>query len=207
MKKLLLTIYLIATIGFAQSRPNSLLKNFKPFETPRTNCRPGTVYRISEDGVKYIVQDVKQIKSDVSNDGKLIGQMTFSSEELLNMLNLNFSSDFVTAEVEIKDATRDFTEQVSVDLALYENDLAEAIMLDENSEYYLIRETVASKEIIFRFSRSSVQQLNTGKSSLKEKTGERIDFPFEIKKKFSDAKRVFYLEEKIEIPSGGFLFF
>ena len=207
MKKLLLTIYLIATIGFAQSAPNSLLKNFRPFETPRTNCRPGTVYRISEDSVKYIVQDVKQIKSDESKDGTLIGQMTFSSEELLSMLNLNFNSDFVTVEVEIKDATRDFTEQASVDLALYENDIAEDIILDEDSEYYLIRETVASKEIIFRFSRSSVQELNTGKSILKEKSGAGIDFPFEIKKKFSDAKRFFYLEEKIEIPSGGFLFF
>lgn len=207
MKKLLLSIYLIASIGFAQSTPNSLLKNFKPFETPRTNCRPGTVYRISENGVKYIVQDVRQIKSDESKDGKLIGQMTFSSAELLSMLNLSFSSDFVTAEVEIKDATRDFTEQASVDLALYENDIAEDIMQDEESEYYLIRETVASKEIIFRFSKNSVQQLNTGKSSLKEKSGEGIDFPFEIKKKFSEPKRFFYLEEKIETPSGGFLFF
>jgi len=207
MKKLLITIYLVTTIGFAQSIPNALLKNFKPFETPRTNCRPGTVYRISEDGVKYIVQDVKQIKSDESKDGTLIGQMTFSSEGILNMLNLSFNSDFVTAEVEIKNAIRDFTEQASVDLALYENDIAEDIMLDENSEYFIIRETVASKEITFRFSRSSVQQLNTGKSRLKEKSGEGIDFPFEIKKKFSDAKRFFYLEEKIEIPSGGFLFF
>ena len=157
--------------------------------------------------MKYIVQDVKQIKSDVSKDGTLIGQMTFSSEELLSMLNLSFSSDFVIAEVEIKDATRDFSEQASVDLALYENDIAEDIMLDENSEYYLIRETVSTKEIIFRFSKSSIEKLNTGKSRLKEKSGDGIDFPFEIKKKFSDAKRFFYLEEKKEEPSGGFLFF
>jgi len=183
---------------------NSLLKNFKPFETPRTNCRPGTVYRISEEGIKYVVQDVKQIKSATSKDGTLIGQMTFSKEELLSMLNLNFSLDYITAEVEIKDATRDYTEQAGVDFALYENDIAEDIMLDENSEYFLIRETVATKEIIFRFSKSSIEQLNTGKSRMKEKSGDGIDFPFEIKEKFSDAKRFFYLEEKIEIPSGGF---
>ncbi len=79
-----------------------MLKNFKPFETPRTNCRPGTVYRISKDSIKYIVQDVLQIKSEVSKDGNLIGQMTFSKEELLTMLNINFDSEFVTAEVEIK---------------------------------------------------------------------------------------------------------
>ncbi len=207
MKKLIFVLYFISTIGFAQTPENSLLKNFKPFETPRTNCRPGTVYRISEDGVKYIVQDIKQIKSTSSEDGTLTGQMTFSREELLTMLNLNFSSDYVTTEVEIKDATRDYTEQANVDLALYENDIAEDIMLDEKSKYYLIRETVATKEIVFRFSRSSIEQLNTGKSNLKEKSGDGIDYPFELKKKFKDSKRVFYLEEKIEQPSGGFLFF
>ncbi|MBU0476010.1 MAG: hypothetical protein KKF62_17830 [Bacteroidetes bacterium] len=203
MKKLLLLINLIATIVFAQATSNSLLQNFKPFETPRTNCRPGTVYRISADGVKYIVQDVKQIKSDESNDGSLIGQMTFSSEELLNILNLNFSSDFITVEVEIKDAIREYTEQASVDFALYENDIAKDIMLDENSKYFVIRETVATKEIIFRFSKSSISQLTTGKSNLKEKSGEGIDFPFEMSKKFSELKRFFFLEEKIEKPSGG----
>jgi hypothetical protein len=207
MKNILLTILFISTIIYSQKGENSLLKNFKPFETPRTNCRPGTVYRVTEDGVKYIVQDVKQIKSEESKDGKLIGQMTFSSAELLSMLNLSFSSDFVMVEVEISDATRSFTEQSNVDLALFENDIAEDILLDENSEYYLIRETVASQEFVFRFSRGSVQQLITGKSSLKEKSGEGIDFPFEIKKKFNEAKRFFYLEEKIEKPNGGFLFF
>ena len=200
MKKLLLTIYLIATIVFAQSTPNSLLKNFKPFETPRTNCRPGTIYRISEDGVQYIVQDVKQIKSEVSSDGTLIGQMTFTSNELLTMLNLKFNSPFITAEVEIKNATREYTEQANVDLVLWENDVAEDIMLDEESKYFLIRETVSSQNIIFRFSRDSFAQLTTGKQSLKEKGGEGVDFPYELSKKFSDPKRFFYLEENIKIP-------
>lgn len=207
MKKLFVLIYFIATIVFAQSVTNSLLKNFKPFETPRTNCRPGTVYRTSDKGVLYIVQDIKQIKSDVSSDGTLIGQMTFSNKELLTMLNLNFDSDFVTAEVEIKNAVREYTEQANVDLVLYENDIAEDIIQDENSEYYLIRETVSTNDITFRFSKSSVEQLSTGKSSLKEKSGDGIDFPFELKKKFSDFKKIFYLDEKIEPPKGGFLFF
>ena len=95
MKKLLLLIYFVTTFVFAQSTPNSLLKNFKPFETPRTNCRPGTAYRIDADGVNYIVRDIKQIKSDESLDGTLIGQMTFSNKEILNILNLNFSSDYI----------------------------------------------------------------------------------------------------------------
>ncbi len=200
MKKLIAIIYLLSIVSFAQSIPNSLLKNFKPFETPRTNCRPGTVYRISEDGVRFVVQDVKQIKSSVSNDGTLIGQMTFTSDELLTMLNLNFNSPFITAEVEIKNATREFTEQANVDLVLWENDVAEDIMLDEESQYYLIRETVASQNIIFRFSRNSFAQLTTGKLSLKEKGGEGVDFPYELSKKFKEPKRFFYLEEKIKMP-------
>jgi hypothetical protein len=207
MKNILILVLFISSAIYSQIAENSLLKNFKPFETPRTNCRPGTIYRVTENGVKYIVQDVKQIKSEDSKDGKLIGQMTFSNAELLSMLNLSFSSDYEIVEVEISDATRSFTEQANVDLSLYENDIAEDIILDDNSEYYLIRETVASKEIVFRFSRGSVKQLLTGKSSLKEKSGDGLDFPFEIKKKFNESKRFFYLEEKIEKPSGGFLFF
>jgi hypothetical protein len=203
MKKLILTIYFISTIVFAQSIPNSLLVNFKPFETTRTNCRPGTVYRTNEDGVKYLVKDIKQIKSEISSDGNLVGQMTFSSEELLTMLNLNFSSDFLTAEVEIKDAIREYTEQANVDLVLWKNDVAEDIMLDEDSEYFIIRETVASQNITFRFSKNSISQLTTGKSSLKEKLGEGIDFPFEISKKFREVKRFFFLEEKMKNTGGG----
>ena len=200
MKKILLILYLISTFVFGQSIQNSLLKNFKPFETPRTNCRPGTVYRISKDGIKYIVQDIKQIKSEVSSDGTLIGQMTFTSDELLTMLNLKFNSPFVTVEVQIKNATREYTEQANVDLVLWENDVAEDIMLDEESEYYLIRETVSSQNIVFRFSKKSFSQLVTGMQSLKEKGGEGVDFPYELSKKFSNPKRFFYLEENIKIP-------
>ncbi len=200
MKKILLILYLISTFVFGQSIQNSLLKNFKPFETPRTNCRPGTVYRISKDGIKYIVQDIKQIKSEVSSDGTLIGQMTFTSDELLTMLNLKFNSPFVTVEVQIKNATREYTEQANVDLVLWENDVAEDIMLDEESEYYLIRETVSSQNIVFRFSKKSFSQLVTGMQSLKEKGGEGVDFPYELSKKFSGPKRFFYLEENIKIP-------
>jgi len=207
MKKLFLLLFFVSVVSFSQTNTNSLLKNFKAFETPRTNCRPGTVYRINTVGVEYIVQDVKQIKSNESNDGTLIGQMTFSNQELLKMLNLNFNSDFITAEVEIKDAIREFTEQANVDLALYENEIAEDIMIDDSSNYFVIMETVATKEITFRFSKSSIQQLTSGKLSLTEKSGDGIDFPFEIKKKFSDLKRIFYLEQKLDPPSGNFLFF
>mgnify|MGYP000704679752 CR=1 FL=1 len=200
MKRLVLILYLFASIVQAQATFNSLLKNFKPFETPRTNCRPGTVYRISQDSIKYIVQDVKQVKSETSNDGTLIGQMTFSKEELLTMLNINFDSEFITAEVEIRDAVREFTEQANVDIVLWENDVAEKILLDEDSEYFIIRETVATQNITFRFTKTDFSLIVTGKSSLKEKTGES-DFPFELNKKFNEAKRFFFLEEKLKNPN------
>lgn len=200
MKPLFTLIYFIATFSVAQT-PNALLKDFKPFETPRTNCRPGTILRVNEEGVKFVAKDVKQIKSESSNDGTLVGQMTFSHDELLTMLNLNFSSDFVTAEVEIKNAVREFTEQSNVDKVLWDDDIAEDVMHDEKSDYFLIRETVSTKNITFRFSRSSASNIVTGKSSLKEKSGEGIDFPFELSKKFNDLKRFFYLEEKIVEPN------
>ena len=67
MKNLILLIILSATLCFAQSGkapPNSLLPNFKPFDTPRTNCRPGTVYRCDENGINFIVKDIKNKKRD-----------------------------------------------------------------------------------------------------------------------------------------------
>jgi hypothetical protein len=200
MKTLILILYLITSTILAQGTPNSLLKNFKPFDTPRTNCRPGTIYRIYDENVKYIVQDVKQIKSEISKDGTLIGQMTFSKEELLAMLNLNFNSEFVTVEVEIRDAMREYTEQANIDKVLWDDDLGENLMVDNDSEYFLIRETISSREITFRFNKKSVASLITGKSTLKEKGGEGIDFPFEIKKKFGTPKRFFYLEEEVKDP-------
>ena len=199
MKKLFLFLLFTSIAIFAQAPQNSLLKNFKPFETPRTNDRPGTVYRINQDGLKFIVKDIFQIKSDISNDGTLIGQMTFSKDELLTMLNINFNTEFVTVEVEIKDAEREFTEQANIDLVLWENDIAEQIMRDEKSIYYLIRETVATQNITYRFDKNSYSIITTGKSNLKERTGEGIDFMYELTKKFNEPKRLFYLEEKIEM--------
>lgn len=200
MKKMVFILYFLASIGQAQTMFNSLLKNFKPFETPRTNCRPGTIYRISKDSVKYIVKDVKQIKSEISNDGTLIGQMSFTKEEMLTMLNINFDLDIIVAEVEIKDAVREYTEQADVDKVLWENDLAEEVMLDKDSEYFIVRETVATKNITFRFSKANYSNIITGKSNLKEKTG-TSDFPFELNKKFNESKRFFFLEEKVDNPN------
>lgn len=197
MRKLSLIFLFVVTINFAQQTPNSLLENFKPFETPRTNCRPGTAYRISNNGVRYVVKDIKKIKSQTSYDGTLIGQMTFSNKEILTMLNIDFNTPYITAEVEIKNAVREYTEQTNVDLVLWDDDVAEEIMVDDSSKYYLIRETISTKEITFRFTKVSLKVLNTGKSALKEKSGDGVDFPFEIKKKFGEEKRIFYLEEEI----------
>ena len=203
MKNLILLIILSATLCFAQSGkapPNSLLPNFKPFDTPRTNCRPGTVYRCDENGINFIVKDIKAIKGLTSNDGTLIGQMTVSREELLQVLNLNFDLKYVIAEVEIKNAEREFTEQTNVDNILWEEGEAEEILIDEESKYFIIRETVSAKEITFRFNNVAAAMLLTGKSTLKKKEGregEVVDFPYSISKKFKEPKRLFYLEEKI----------
>jgi hypothetical protein len=203
MKKVIIILLLASTFYFAQSGkvpPNSLLPNFKPFDTPRTNCRPGTVYRLDENRVQFIVKDIKQIKGLVSNEGTLIGQMTFSRGDLLQILNLNFDLQFVTAEVEIKDVVREFTEQSNVDQVLWEDEYAADLMTDEVSKYFIIRETISAKEITFRFNNAAAAMLLTGKPSLKmkePKDGEIIDFPYSITKKYKEPKRLFFLDEKI----------
>ena len=46
----IVALSLVLTINvFSQSLPpNAILKNYRPFDSPRTNGRPGEVYRIDE---------------------------------------------------------------------------------------------------------------------------------------------------------------
>ena len=154
MKKIALIYFISVFTILAQGGtppPNSILKNFKPFDTPRTNYRPGTVYRIDTSGIRYIVEDIKSIKSFVSREGSLLGQMTFTKNQILTILNLDFDEDFITAVVEIRNSEREYTEQAMVDNVLWENDKADEIMLDEESRYFIIREAILSNEITYRF--------------------------------------------------------
>ena len=204
MKKTILLIIFAVSQLFAQTdslRPaNSIYKNFKPFGTPRTNFRPGTVYRIDENNYEYLVQDVSSIKSSESDEGTVIGRMIFTKGEILENLNIEFNQEYVTAEVEIVNAVREVTEQTNVDYILWENDAVDELVVDPKSKYYIIRETVSSKEVVYRFDAKTVESIASGKSYLKEKVagGDTvIDYPFSISKKFRESKRLYYLEQEI----------
>ncbi|MCB0729777.1 MAG: hypothetical protein KDC88_01990 [Ignavibacteriae bacterium] len=202
LKNTLFLIFLILTETFSQSLPeNAILKNFHPFTTPRTNGRPGEVYRIDENGVKFIVQDVTAIKAKTSDEGDLVGRMYFTSNELLSLLNLEFDRlDTVPAEVKIVKAIREYTEQTTVDKVLYDDDKARELIVDPNSSYFMVREAILSKDITFRFSHEVVKKIKKGAAGLTEiKSEEELDFPFEIQKKFKSEKRIFYLQQAIHI--------
>lgn len=205
MKKfsyLLFTFLVLSFNLYSQSLPtNAILKNYRPFESPRTNGRPGEVYRVDENGIKYIVQDVTQISQKVSDEGDLIGRMYFTDEELLTLLNLEFDRlEVIPAEVKIMKATREYTEQTTVDKVLYDGGKIRELIVDSNSKYYIIREAILSKDVTFRFSHEVVKKIKRGANALTEiKSTEELDFPFEIRKKFKIEKRVFYLNQKIEV--------
>lgn len=192
---------LFCLVLHSQSRPqNAILKNFKPFENPRTNGRPGEVYRISEDGVKYIVEDIISIKEKVSEEGTLVGRMYFTANELLSLLNLEFDRlDIIPAEVKVVNAKREYNEQVDVDKVLYESEKIRDIVVDDNSSYFIIREAILSKDVTFRFSHDVLKKIKRGSSSLvKIKSKDEVDFPYEIQKKFKKEKRIFYLNQSIQ---------
>ena len=180
---------------------NAILKSYKPFGTPRTNGRPGEVYRISNDGIKYIVQDVESIGEKVSEEGDLIGRMYFTSDELLSLLNLEFDRlDVIPAEVRILKAKREYNEQADIDKVLYKNEKIKELVVDSQSRYFIIRETILSKDVTFRFSNEVVNKIKRGAASLTEVKSEReLDFPFEIQKKFRTEKRIFYLDQEISL--------
>jgi len=204
MKLVLATILLMQSLLFAQldlHRPaNAIYKNFKPFPTPRTNYRPGSVYRIDKNKIQYFVQDVTSIKALTSDEGTVNGKMNFTRSEILECLNIDINQDYISTEVEIKNVVREYTEQTNVDLVLWENDVIEKLVVDDSSDYYLIREAVLAKEIVFRFDSKTADKIVTGKGNLKEKQageGQIIDYPFSISKRFKEPKRLFYLEQKI----------
>lgn len=205
MKKVLSIIILFVfflNAAYSQSLPpNAILKNYHPFSTPRTNGRPGEVYRINEEGKKFIVQDIAAIREKVSEEDDLVGRMYFSADELLTLLNLEFDRlEVIPSEVKILKAKREYTEQTSVDKVLYDDEKIRELLVDENSSYFIIREAIVSKEVTFRFSHEVVKKIKRGSAALtKVKTKEELDFPFEIKKKFKNEKRLFYLEQQIEL--------
>ena len=198
----ILLFILIVTISEAQSLPpNAILKDFRPFTTPRTNGKPGEVFRIDQQGVRYIVQDVAAIKEKTSEEGDLVGRMYFTSDELLSLLNLEFDRmEIIPAEVKIVNAVREYNEQTTVDKVLYGGDKIRELIRDKNSKYYMIREAILSKDITFKFSYETVKKIKKGRDQLTEiKSQKEIDFPFEIQKKFKSEKRIFYLDQEIKL--------
>lgn len=186
----------------AQNLPsNAVLKNFRPFATPRTSGRPGEIYRIAKDGTKYIVQDVTNITHKVSEEGDIVGRMYFTADELLTLLNLEFDRlEVIPVEVKILKSKREYTEQIVVDKVLYDNDKVRKIIADTESKYYIIREAILTKDITFRFSHEVVKKIKRGSNALsKAQTNEEVDFPFEIRKKFKKEKRIFYKDQNIQI--------
>lgn len=205
---LVLIIFLACQVSFAQLStnypPNSIFKNFRPFPTPRTNYRPGTVYRVAPDNKVYVVEDVKLINSFESNEGNVVGRMTFTSEEILSLLNIELEKySFISLEVEMKDVTREYNEQTTVDRVLWENERAEILVVDPLSKYFIIRETIMPKEITYRFTEESYKSILRGSNNLQKSPGDGIDFPYYVTKKYKEPVRLFYLDQQIGLKSYG----
>lgn len=209
MKKLpVFVLFFVSQLLFAQLStnypPNSIYKNFRPFPTPRTNYRPGTVYRVAADNKIYVVEDVKAINSYESSEGNVVGRMTFTSEEILALLNIELEQySFVSLEVEMKEVVREYNEQTTVDRVLWENERAEVLVVDKLSKYYIIRETIVPKEITYRFSEEGFKSIVSGSNILQKSSGEGIDFPYYITKKYKEPVRLFYLDQSIGLKPYG----
>lgn len=203
MYKIILIIFLSVSI-FAQStndlRPNAIYKNFKPFETARTTGRPGTVFRIDTNEVKYYVEDVRAVKSFESSEGNVKGRMYFKKGEILSLLNLDFSTDeLIPVEVELQNVIREYNEQSTLDRVFWDDDKAGDLIQDRYSRYFVIREAVLCDEATFKFSNVSISELISGKYQLNEVKlkGDAVDeYPFYITIKFDEPKRLFYLEQE-----------
>ena len=209
MKKFFtIALLILNSLMYAQTGTNypenSIYKNFRPFPTPRTNYRAGTVYRVAPDNKIYVVEDVRAVNSYESNEGTVVGRMTFSSEEILALLNIELEKySFVSLEVEMKDVAREYTEQTTVDKVLWENERAENLVVDPLSKYFIIRETLKPKEITYRFSEETYKSILGGVNNLQKTAGEGIDFPYYVTRKYKEPVRLFYLDQSIGLKPYG----
>ena len=177
----------------------------------KTGCPycAAVLHKVDELGIKVNLKNIKdpEVASDLVEKGgkRQVPYMEDEEHKLSvpctpcvidedNDVSLYESADIIDY------LDREYNKKTSVDKVLYENQKIREIVVDKKSKYYLIRETISSKDITFKFSYDVVKRIKRGAAALKEiKSSTELDYPFEIQKKFKQPKRIFYLEQKINI--------
>jgi hypothetical protein len=193
---------------------NVNLRGFSTFPTPRTFDGPGTLFRIDKDGTKFPV-------AKLAIPVEVVGNEVFANYTRETSWSLGGFLKFVGAIRVLSDAQLSANMESTVNLTLqigqgdrertYDNEIAAAlkdasVKYRGDSRYYVIRETIAVREISYNLTRGnnslstitvSINKAIDGSGSLKWVDSRQS----ELKQTFDQPHRVFYTVEEV-LPSG-----
>jgi hypothetical protein len=141
-------------------QPAELFPEFLMFPSARTFDPPGTIFRINPDGIRFDVADISQgIRTSTGEEflPEQVGRRRVSGETLAGALgkngsaSLRFSGDYHVL-LRLAGVLREKTSDWDVDKAL--PPALRQVNLRRDSRYYIIRETIAAREIDYTLSAS-----------------------------------------------------
>lgn len=188
-------------------------ENFQVFASPRSFDPPGRIYRVQPDGQVFGVITLSITpQSGEESIPKIETKANSSLEELLETVGVVAEEVPASISAEIKrkrevtfeglDAKREFLDDADLDNVLPK--ALAGIKIRSDNKYYVIRETISSKEINYKMDKSWI--LNAGfdarfKDIVKNKTNLDWDSGenFSMNKKFNQPLRIWYKAELLEI--------
>ncbi|CAM4111653.1 hypothetical protein [Pseudoalteromonas byunsanensis] len=217
MKKLLTIICILSLFSCTNTPqpPVGILSSegFAAFTTPRSFDNPGTVYRINENGKRFKVTEIQvPIENGMEELPKLSSLQTMSLGQLLQ--SIGASSDKLSASIklnlsrtksillEANTGKRFTTRDDDVDNAFIA--WAATAKPKDNSRYFIIRETVATKQLNYKVQSDWLNELKLDTDALElagyegnaSVNGQDI---LEMNREFSDYRNVWYKAEEVTL--------
>jgi hypothetical protein len=190
---------------------------FQLFPTPRSGDGPGTVFRITPEGVRYDVVDLSGALSPAvtvetypllidSTARSLRGDVLLKFVAAGGRITTQLDRD-VRVEFMLGGARREKTTDVEIDRVLRPR-LAD-IIWRPNDRYYVIRETILVDSMRLKIDRSSANQLDQD-ATFRTVAADTMrlrwsrDATYQLAQRFVPPQRVMYKVDRIEPAADGF---
>jgi hypothetical protein len=204
-----------ATSASAQLSAGALPPGWQFYSNPTTLEPPGTVFRIDEQGRRYVVNILKVAPVSGSEAvGKLDRIIEVDATSLVRfwgVVGKLTSSGSGTYTDKLKFSMDDTVREVTTDVAIEDviRNFAKKIAYKKNNRYFVIREAMSAKNIDYTLSEGilarvggegSLKAMLSGRGNVSLKKGKE----YTLEQKFTQRMRVLFLPEEI-VPAPRFL--
>jgi hypothetical protein len=196
------------------SQPPELYPEFQMFPSARTFDPPGSIFRVNRDGVRFDVADISsEIKSAKGEEDipDQTGRRRVEGNVIANLLKGNTSSALSAAgtydvSLKLSGVVRETTSDLNLDKAL---SLAlKQVALRSDNRYYVIRETIAVREVDFELSTTDLKSVSA-KIGTKPAGDDKVDIRQQgststtLVGHYDRPYRLFYKVEEVQFTSSG----